>query len=235
VEKTVGEAAGGVCTTINKSSKGGFTMSYPVRIADRFNKQSADQLVTMAGAIIAGLTDNPSFPAPTVDLKAVQDAIDDLKTALEAQPHGGVAATAEKNNKKEALIALLRKVKHYVEDNCNNDLAALLSSGFQAALSDRYRLPLANPSILSIKFGNSTELVMKVTPISRAKCYEVRSAPVAADGAPGSWQASGLFTSSKSMTISGLIPGKTYTFQVRGVGGSTGYSDWSNPVSRMCA
>jgi hypothetical protein len=36
------------------------------------------------------------------------------------------------------------------------------------------------------------------------------------------------------MTISGLTPGTTYVFQVRAIGGSTRYSDWSNPVSRMC-
>ena len=28
-------------------------------------------------------------------------------------------------------------------------------------------------------------------------------------------------------------PGVTYTVQVRGVGGTTGYSDWSDPVSHM--
>jgi hypothetical protein len=48
-------------------------------------------------------------------------------------------------------------------------------------------------------------------------------------------QAACLFTSSKSMTISGLAPGKTHTFQARAIGGSARYSDWSNPVSRMCA
>jgi chitodextrinase len=37
------------------------------------------------------------------------------------------------------------------------------------------------------------------------------------------------------MSVNGLTPGTTYVFQVRAVGGSTGYSDWSNPVSRMCA
>ena len=108
-------------------------MSYRIRIADGFRKQSAEQLVTMADAVITGLTNNPAFPAPTVDLKAVQAAADDLNAALAAQAHGGTAATAEKNNKQEALIAILRKLKHYVEDNCENDLAVLLSSGFQAA------------------------------------------------------------------------------------------------------
>ena len=165
----------------------------------------------------------------------MQVAAEDLKEALSAQAHGGTAATAEKNNKREILITLLRKLKHYVEDNCNNDLAVLLSSGFQAAATSRTRSALANPAILGIDFGNSTELVLKVTPIAHAKCYEVRSAAVGAGGVPGGLQTAGLFTTSKSMTIAGLVPGTTYTFQVRAVGGSTGYSDWSNPVSRMCA
>jgi hypothetical protein len=138
-----------------------------VRIADRFKAQSAEQLVTMAGAVITGLTNNPAFPAPTVDLKAVQAAADDLNAALAVQTHEGTAATAEKNNKHEALITVLLKLKHYVEDNCGNDLAVLLSSGFQAAATTRNRSPLANPSILSVDLGNSTELVLKTTPIAR--------------------------------------------------------------------
>jgi hypothetical protein len=40
-------------------------MPQRVRIADRFKTQSAEQLVTMAGAVIIGLTNNPDFPAPT--------------------------------------------------------------------------------------------------------------------------------------------------------------------------
>ncbi len=210
-------------------------MSQRARVADRLKTQSAEQLVTMAGAVITGLTNNPAFPAPTVDLKAVQTAIDDLNAALAAQSHGRSAATAEKNNKQEALIVLLRKLKHYVEDNCGNDFALLLSSGFQAAATTRNRAPLVNPSILSVERGNSTELVLKVTPIARAKCYEVRSAALGAGNVPGVWQTAGMFTASRPMTVAGLVPGTSYVFQVRAVGGSTGYSDWSNPVSCMCA
>jgi hypothetical protein len=130
---------------------------------------------------------------------------------------------------------LLRRLRHYVDENCGNDLSVLLSSGFQAAVTTRVRLPLANPSILNLGLGNSTELVLKVTPIAHAKCYEVRMAVVGAGNTPGPWQSAGLFTNSRSMTINGLTPGTTYMFQVRAVGGSTRYSDWSNPVSRMCA
>ena len=160
-------------------------MAPQIRIADGLRTQSAEKLIASAGAIITGLTGNPSLPSPPVDLKTVQDAVDDLSAALAAQAHGGTAATAEKNNKQEALIALLRKLKRYVDDNCGNDLAVLLSSGFQAAANTRNRSPLANPAILSVDFGKSTELVLKVTPIARAKCYEVRSAAVGAGNVPG--------------------------------------------------
>ena len=51
-------------------------MTQRIRIADRLMKQSAEQLVTMAGAVVTGLANNHAFPAPTVDLKAVQAAAD---------------------------------------------------------------------------------------------------------------------------------------------------------------
>jgi hypothetical protein len=209
-------------------------MSHRTRVSDSFARLSADQLVTMAGGVIAGLTNNPSFPAPTVDLKTLETAVNDLNAALAARAIGGTAATAEKNNKQKALVALLRKLKHYVEDNCQNDLAVLLSSGFQAMATNRAPAPLASPSILSVNPGSSRELLLRVSRIGNARCYEVRSAAMSADGITGSWQAAGLFTNSRLMKIAALVPGITYSFQVRAIGGSTGYSDWSNTVSRIC-
>lgn len=58
---------------------------------------------------------------------------------------------------------------------------------------------------------------------------------ISAGNTPGSWQTAGFYTNSRSMTIDCLTPGTTYMFQLRTIGGSTRYSDWSNPVSRMCA
>jgi len=42
-----------------------------------------------------------------------------------------------------------------------------------------------------------------------------------------------MFTNSRSMPLNNLIPGTNYTVQVRAIGGSTGYSDWSDAVSHM--
>ncbi len=55
-----------------------------------------EQLDTTVGAVITGLTNNPAFPAPTVDLKAVQAVADALNAALASQAHGGTPATAER-------------------------------------------------------------------------------------------------------------------------------------------
>jgi hypothetical protein len=47
-------------------------MSPRIRIADGLLTQSAERLIITAGAIIKGMTGNPSFPSPPVDLNTVQ-------------------------------------------------------------------------------------------------------------------------------------------------------------------
>src|SRR5438876_5916376 len=208
-------------------------MALQVKPVLGFKTQSDQQIVTTASAVIKEMTGNTAFSNPPVELKAVQAAVDELNAAIAAQVQGGTAATAVKNNKREAVVTLLRKLAHYVHDNCNNDPAALLSSGFQLATSSRARYPVAKPKIVSIGFGQSTELILKVSPIGNARCYDVQFAPVGANNAPGEWKHAGLFTNSRSILVGGLIPGTTYVFQVRAVGGTNGYSDWSDPVARM--
>ena len=69
-------------------------MSPYVRAVTLSRGQSAEQLVATCGGIIKGLTDNPAYPNPPVDLKTLQAAVDDMNAALAAQAHGGAAATA---------------------------------------------------------------------------------------------------------------------------------------------
>jgi hypothetical protein len=47
------------------------------------------------------------------------------------------------------------------------------------------------------------------------------------------WQVVGIFTQSRRILLESLTPGTTYTVQARAIGGSTGSSDWSDPVSHM--
>jgi len=43
----------------------------------------------------------------------------------------------------------------------------------------------------------------------------------------------GQFTQGRRIVLKELTPGTTYNIQARAVGGSTGYSDWSDPISHM--
>ena len=78
---------------------------------------------------------------------------------------------------------------------------------------------------------NTTLPVLKLS--HRVKRSTKRSRPPSATAASGPWQNGGLFTNSRSMPLNGLTPGTSYTVQVRAIGGSTGSSDWSNPVGHM--
>src|SRR5437868_4744584 len=84
----------------------------------------------------------------------------------------------------------------------------------------RLKSAVEKPSIGSIDFGNKTELVVRIKPVDRAKTYDLRQAVVGQPGVPGPWESVGMFTKSGPITVTGLKPLTTYTFQVRAFGAS---------------
>ena len=42
-----------------------------------------------------------------------------------------------------------------------------------------------------------------------------------------------MFTNSRSMALDGLVAGTNYIIEVRGIGGSTKYSEWSAASNHM--
>ena len=126
------------------------------------------------------------------------------------------------------MVNLLRQEANYVQGAANNDLATLLSSGFQAASNNNTQSPLAKPGIVDILNEMSTQLVVRGRPVANARAYEAQ-----VRNGTGGFVPAGTFTKVSRMIVTGLVPGQTYTVQIRAVGGSTGYSDWSDPVSHM--
>ena len=183
-------------------------------------------------AVLENLYTQPAFPNPPVAQVPLDSALGYFTTAIGDAAQGGTAATAAKNNARDAVVALLRQLAGYVQEKCDNNLATLLSSGFDAVSTNRASTPLPPPAIRDILNGNSGQLLVRVTPVKNAKCYEGRYAALAG-GTPGPWQSAGLFTNSRAMAVGGLTPGTMYTFQFRAIGGSTGYSDWSDPSGHM--
>ncbi|MGH7990730.1 MAG: fibronectin type III domain-containing protein, partial [Limisphaerales bacterium] len=87
--------------------------------------------------------------------------------------------------------------------------------------------PLDKPSIAQITNEISGSLSVRVKGVANARAYEAQTK----NGA--GWTPAGTFTQARNMVLPGLTPGQVYSVQVRAVGGSTGYSDWSDPVSHM--
>ena len=201
--------------------------TYHVSLA--FAKLPDTELDQFATDIIDGLTGNAAFPTPTPSLASLGTATTNFTTALAAMAQGGTQATAAKNAARETLLGLLRQEANYVQGAANNVLATILSSGFEVVSTDHTSVPLETPSIVKILNEASTQLVLRVTPITNAKAYETRYSTT-----PGVWQSGGISTQARRIIVEGLTPGTIYTMSVRAIGGSTGHSDWSDPVSHMC-
>ena len=204
-----------------------------LRVLLGFTNAPDHSLKETAQAVLDKLYGNAAYPAPPVLQPVLQAALTAFSKAIVAADKGGPEDTAAKNNQRDALIALLRQLAGYVQGKHDNDLAKLLSSGFDAVSTNRTPAPMVGPAIRDILNGNSGQLILRVSAVRNSYDYEVRYAAIGAGGAPGPWQSPGIFTNSRSMPVNGLTSGTNYTFQVRAVSSGNNYSDWSDAVSHM--
>ena len=167
-----------------------------------------------------------AYASPPVTKVNLDAANTDFTTKLAAAAGGGMATTAAKNASRQVLLGLLRQLANFVETKCNNDLELLLSSGFEAASTERRREPLPKPTGLTVTNGDSGQLIGKVNAIKNSRMFEGRAS--ADNGA--TWLPSVFTGDSRHVLFTGLTPGAEYTIQIRALGGSTGQSDWSDPV-----
>ncbi len=177
-----------------------------------------------------GNTHYPTPPVTSVDLEAARDA---FTSAVGAATNGGKEDTAHRDNTRADLVALLRVLAAFVEQKHGNDMEVLLGSGFDAISTNRASRPLDKPAIKKIKNGISTQLIVVGVSPKNSRALRLRYALLSETGTPGPWIDAGLFTDSRNMAVSPLIPGRSYIFQLCAIGGSTGCSDWSDPSSHM--
>ncbi len=174
------------------------------------------------------MTGNPGYPTPRIALASITTAANTFLADLAAAGGGGVVATARKDASKFALELLMREQAAYVQSVAGTNLALLLSSGFHIASTNRTRIVLAQAVIRAIVSVQSGLFKISVNPLPTARGYELRY-----KNGTGNYVSGGIFTSSRGIMLPNLTPSDTYTVQVRGIGGLTGYGDWSDPVSRI--
>ncbi len=192
-------------------------------------KAPANVLANTADDVTAGLAGNPAFPAPPVSPAELALLNAALRAAITDWDAGGPEQTAAKHKASAAVANALRKNANYVEIESDHDRETLLSSGFTLMNPNHAQSPLPQPVIRKILNLATTQLLLRVGAIRNAATYQVQLA-TAADGP---WQEAGIATQARRIVLTGLTPGVIYFVRVRAVGGSTGYSEWSGPVSLM--
>ena len=191
-------------------------------------------LVSRLNAVHDGMLNNPAYPTPPIDMPGFKAAIDAHTAAVAGALDGGTAAIVTRNKRRGDVIIMLHQLAHYVEVACKGDLNAFVSSGFVAVSTTRApEQPVGQPEIASIEQGTSGQLFMTIKPVAKARHYELESGAVPAGGGAISWTTQLVATTKPPTVFNNLTPGGTYAFRVRAFG-KLGYSDWSDPVSRMC-
>lgn len=176
--------------------------------------------------LLYSLPDYTDIPVPAAELLA---RIEAFAAAKAAQQGLGPAGTAAKDAMRLLLLVPMRTLAAYVQENCGNDLGRLLNTGFLANSSSRSRYALSKPSILKITNGMSGEALVTISTESVARGSEIRAALIDEDNKPGEFMATVFSTSSRNIVVPNLIPGRLYLYQGRTLGGTTTYSDWSDP------
>ena len=198
------------------------------------DKMPDGNITTLLNATLKGLTANATiFAKPPVDLATYQAAITAYVDAISTAVKGSKAQVSQKNKLRNAAVKMYTLNAHYVEAACNDDMTTFLLSGYQpAAITKVPPQPVAVPTIASVVQGPSSgQLKVKVSPVAKALSYDLRYAPLPANGATPNWTQVTL-PSKKPYLVSNLTPGTIYTFEARALG-RLGYTDFGAAVNKM--
>jgi hypothetical protein len=200
-----------------------------IRTARTFAKLSDTELSKFLAATIAGFTGNTELPKPVVTVTELTTLKTEFDQAIVKAAQGGTLNTAAKNLARAAVITALDKNASYVDINCDDDLAILLGSGYTNVSTNRAQTVLGAPQVLAVEHGQAGEIKVRIKADANAKTFVGRIKQ--ANGSEFGPSIS--FKNSRSILFKGLTAGATYVMELCAIGGSTGQSDWSDPVTKM--
>jgi len=202
----------------------------PVIASLEFMKYGASGTLTFGRGVSLGLTGNTGFGTlPAGALTALDTGLTELETAIGNVPTGGQTETAIQEQKRVAVNQRLHKLAIFCQENCNNDSTIFLTSGFKLAKVGGPSTPLPKCVLRMLTNGATGQLIAEAETMTNARSWEAR------------WwvgtnppQHANCLKPNRKMTIIDLPPGQVINVQMRAHGGSTGFSDWSDPVAHMC-
>jgi hypothetical protein len=185
---------------------------------------SVPALVTYAQAIVTAMTGNPSFPSPVPTLVVIAAAIAALHAAESVALARTKGAVADRNDKRAALVALLKHLLPYIQSVADTN-AETAATVIQSAGISVKKVAVRKPRTFVAEQGaisGSAKLVAAAA--GRRAGYEWQ---YSTDG--GKTWAIAPTTLQASTTVTGLTPGVTVEFRYRPVT-KTGEGNWSQTV-----
>lgn len=194
-----------------------------------FYRYSDGDFESKTHTIIANMTGNAYFPTPVPTIANVTTAAADYSNALIEAKTGSRSAVAEKNSKREELVALLRSLAAYVNFAANGDMTKLLSSGFDISKTT-VPVVITKPENLQVLNGaNSGELEVLVNRVKGATAY-LHEYTTDDTAQTVNWVS--VASTSRRIVFSNLQPGSKYYCRVGAVG-PKGQLVYSDAVSRI--
>jgi hypothetical protein len=199
------------------------------RIYMGFPRDPDDDVNHLTLDVEDALLNHPVFTKLPVTLTDVETQRLAFQNTITDARKGGVDRTRAKNTAKQGLTDSLVKIALYCQGEARHDLDTLLSSGFEVNSTNRTSSPLDKPAIMDILNNVSGQLTVRGQAVLNARNYKVQAST---DGGK-TWLDMGTFNGARLMLLQPVTPGTTYTVQFCALGGSTGQSPWSDPVTRM--
>lgn len=205
------------------------------RLALAFRSATDPKLLEIANTVLTMFFTSGNFPTPPVTAAVLEAAIQSLVTAIAARAQGGTIATMEKNLRRGELVDILNQLVWYAQFQGGLDTIKLASSGFALVTVNTSRTPLAKVTNLRVANGTEGQSLVSCEAPANTRSLELQAANIGPDGVTGEFVSRGIFTRSQRMPVDDLTPGVLVAFRARAIGGSTGYSDWSDVVVHRAA
>ncbi len=155
-----------------------------IRTKRGFEKLPPVEVSKLTGKTIVGFTKNTDLPDPPVVVADLTKQKNSVDQAIIVADKGGSLATARRNALLAELVVSLNKNASYVDINCNDEQAILLSSGYEAVSVNRAQRILHPPQILAVENGQSGELKPRVKADANTKSFVGRIKPLDGDFGP---------------------------------------------------
>ena len=199
------------------------------KIKVNFASFSDAELEARSFGIIAAMTGNTHYPDPSPALADLGNSLKLFSDALANAKTGDRVKAVYKNQLRDNLDGLLTRLASYCSFIAQGDRFILASSGFTINAETTASKILGSPENFSVEVGSKTgEALAFVNPVANAKSYLFRwgIAPIVNEA----WFHT--IHSKPYFTITGLVPGSIYSFQI-GVAGSKGQTVYTDIITKM--